>query len=157
VHAAARRYDLALEELRTAIELDPNYYFRHNRRGLIYVLAGRHQEGIQELQRALPPLGFSPHFLADLGSGYALAGNKAEARNVLKTLTDRSRQTYVSPFRLALIHAALGEKETAIKLLHQAFEERDIGMVQLKVEPRLDPLRQDPRFRDLLRRMNLAE
>jgi TolB-like protein len=157
VHAAARRYDLALEELRKAIELDPKNFLPHNRLGLVYVLTGRHAEGIAELQRALPQREFSPHFLADLGSAYALAGRKAEARNVLKTLTERSRQTYVSPYRLALIHAPLGEKETAIKLLQQAFEQRDIGILQLKVEPRLDPLRDDPRFRDLLRRMNLPQ
>ena len=154
VHAAARRYDVALEELRTALELDPNYHLTHNRRGLVCVLTGRYEEGIQELQRALPTAS-SPHLLADLGTAYALADRKAEARNVLKTLTDRASQTYVSPYRLALIHAALGEKEAAIKSLRQAFEERDIGMVQLKVEPRLDALRQDPRFRDLLRRMHL--
>jgi TolB-like protein/tetratricopeptide (TPR) repeat protein len=157
IHAAARRYDLALEELRTAGELDSNSYFPHNRRGLVYVLTGKHDEGIQELQRAVPPQGFSPHFLADLGTGYALAGRTAEAGNVLKTLQERSAQTYVSPYRLALIHAALGEKDAALKRLHQAFEERDIGMVQLKVEPRLDPVRQDPRFQDLLRRMNLPQ
>ncbi len=148
-------YEAAIPELRAALELDPGYPIAHARLALALALAGRREEGIRQVQEALPTAASSPLILAELGSVYALLGEQAKAREMLAKLRDRSKQSYVSPYRLALIHVALGEKDTAIKLLDQGFQVRDMGMVQLRLDPRWGPVRGDPRFQDLLRRMKL--
>jgi tetratricopeptide (TPR) repeat protein len=106
-----------------------------------------------ELTKGAPP--FQPFYLAALGHAYALAGNRQEAEGVLQTLADRAEKSYVSPFDLALIHAALGEKDKAFELLDKAVAERSTFLVYSKSEPRLDPLRSDPRFKQMLKRIGL--
>jgi TolB-like protein/DNA-binding winged helix-turn-helix (wHTH) protein/Flp pilus assembly protein TadD len=98
---------------------------------------------------------FDSFYLAALGHGYALAGNRPEAEKVLRTLSDRGKKSYVSPFDLALIHAGLGEKDEAFGLLDKAVAERSTFLVYAKWEPRLDPLRSDPRFNQILQRIGL--
>jgi len=106
-----------------------------------------------ELTKGDPP--FQPFYLAALGHAYALAGNRQEAEGVLQTLADRAEKSYVSPFDLALIHAALGEKDKAFVLLDKAVAERSTFLVYSKSEPRLDPLRSDPRFKQMLKQIGL--
>jgi TolB-like protein/Flp pilus assembly protein TadD len=98
---------------------------------------------------------FSSFYLAALGQGYAVAGDRSEAERVLQTLSDRGKKSYVSPFDLALIHAALGEKDKAFVLLDKAVAERSSFLVYAKWEPRLDPLRSDPRFSQMLKQVGL--
>ncbi len=93
--------------------------------------------------------------LAALGHAFAMAGNPQQAEMVLAKLKDIARHGYVSPFDLALIYVALGDKEKAFQWLQKAFEERATFLVYMKWEPRLDPLRSDPRFQDFLRRIGL--
>ena len=95
-------------------------------------------------------------FVAALGHAYAIAGDRRQAKKLLQTLSDRAKQSYVSPFDLALIHAALGDKDKAFALLDKAVAERSTFLVYSKWEPRLDPLRADPRFQELLRRIGLT-
>jgi len=92
---------------------------------------------------------------AALGHAYAVAGNRREAEKVLQTLSNRARKSYVSPFDVALIYTALGEKDKAFALLDKAVAEHSTFLVYTKWEPRLDPLRSDPRFQDLLKRIGL--
>ena len=91
-----------------------------------------------------------------LGHAYALSGNRDEARKINDALMDQSKQQYVPALNIALIHAGLGENDLAFEWLDRAFEERSSWLVSLKVEPLFDSLRSDPRFNDLLRRINLA-
>jgi eukaryotic-like serine/threonine-protein kinase len=98
---------------------------------------------------------FNSFYLAALGHAYALAGNRREAEIVLQTLSDRVKKSYVSPFDLALIHAALGEKDKAFVLLDKAVAERSTFLVYSQWEPRLDPLRPDPRFKQILKQIGL--
>jgi TolB-like protein/DNA-binding winged helix-turn-helix (wHTH) protein/Flp pilus assembly protein TadD len=98
---------------------------------------------------------FNSFYLAALGHAYALAGNRPEAGHVMQTLLDRGKKSYVSPFDLALIHAALGEKDEAFALLDKAIAERSTFLVYTKWEPRLDPLRSDPRFKQVLTQIGL--
>ena len=93
--------------------------------------------------------------VAALGHTYAVAGKRSEARKILEELKEGSKRENVSPYYIAGMHAGLGEKEQAFEWLEKAYEEREIGLV--KVDPRLDPLRSDPRFQDFLRRMNFPE
>jgi tetratricopeptide (TPR) repeat protein len=94
--------------------------------------------------------------LGVLGHAYASSGNKRDAQAVLGTLLERSRQSYAWPFDIALIYTALGDKETALAWLDKAVTERSTWLVYSKWEPRLDPLRSDPRFPKLLQRVGLS-
>ena len=94
--------------------------------------------------------------LALLGHAYAAANQKSEARAILQQLSALSKQKYVPPYPVAVIHAALGGKDEALAQLEKAYDERDSWMDYLGLDPRLDGLRSDPRFAGLLRRMNLT-
>jgi len=114
-------------------------------------------EAIEAYQKAmsLSPQDVSAKGL--LAHAYAISGNQAEARRLLRELTDQSSQRFVSSYSLAAIHVGLGERDAAFELLEKALRERDRGMAWIKVAPRLDPLRADPRFTDILRRMKLID
>jgi tetratricopeptide (TPR) repeat protein len=92
-----------------------------------------------------------------LGHAYAAAGRIAEARNSLEMLRALAKSQYVLPYGFAMIHTGLGEYDEAIEWLEKAYDERNLWMPFLQVEPRFDPLRSDPRFQDLVRRMNFPE
>jgi hypothetical protein len=102
-----------------------------------------------------------PLILALLGHAYAASGKTAEARQVLSDLHDLSEsqdaesRRYVSPYTVAAIHTALGDKDQAFKWLEQAYEERDVWLMNLKVDPVFAKLRSDKRFQDLLTRTGL--
>ena len=91
-----------------------------------------------------------------LGMCYGLAGRQADANKVLKELLELSRRRYVTPVALVQVYIGLGDKDQAFAWLEKAYEERSYGMAFLKVMPMADPLRSDPRFDDLLRRIGLA-
>ena len=86
-----------------------------------------------------------------------MSGNKVEAQKVLVELKDLSQRRYVSPYGIAMIYVGLGDKEQAFQWLERANDERNTELTLLKVDPRLNPLRDDPRFKDLLKRMNMPE
>jgi hypothetical protein len=91
-----------------------------------------------------------------LGHVYAVSGKTGEARKVLEELMETSTRRYVSPYSIATIYAGCGEKDLAFRWLERAYEERSGWLAWLKPEPVSDPLREDPRFGDLLRRMGVA-
>ena len=88
-----------------------------------------------------------------LGCAYAASGHRVEAHKVLQALRERATREYVDPYLVATIYLALGEKDQALAWLERAYAERSAFMSFLKVEPKLDSLRSDPRFTDLLRRI----
>ena len=154
VYVSARQYEQAIGELRTAIALDPNFAGAHNRLGRVFLLTGLYEEAIAELQKGVTLSRASSYMLADLGYAYAVVGRKAEAAKVLDELQELSRRRYVGPSHIALIYTGLAERDRALDWLEKAYKEHDTELVFLKVDPRFDPLRSDPRFQDLLRRMN---
>ena len=97
----------------------------------------------------------SPLVLALLGHAYAASGKTAEARQVLADLNELEDQGYVSTYTVAAIYAALGEKDQAFKLLERAHEERDVWLMNLKVDPVFSKIRSDKRFQNLLTRAAL--
>ena len=96
-------------------------------------------------------------WLGSLGRVYAAAGRRKEAREILQQLNELSKQRYVTPYVLGQTYAALGEIDEAFCWLETGYQERAAWMVVLKIDPHLDPLRCDPRFEDLLRRMNFPD
>lgn len=152
---AARDYDQSVRLAEKFLRSQPDDPWERTILGWTYEQKRMHEQAVEEFKRAVEVTKGEPFFLAPLGHAYALAGNRREAERVLQTLSDRAKKSYVSPFDLALIYAALGEKDKAFGLLEKAVAERSTFLVYSKWEPRLDPLRSDPRFQDLLRRIGL--
>jgi TolB-like protein/Tfp pilus assembly protein PilF len=156
IYHQARQYDRAQEECLKALDMDANYGEAHLNLGMTYGQKGMHEEAIAEFQAAFKLSESRPVMLAVLGYHYSKAGKQEEARSVLKQLERMPSQLYVSPLDMAIIYTGLGEKEQAIEWFEKAYQERSGLMVFLKVDPLYDSLRSEPRFNDLLRRMNLA-
>ena len=95
--------------------------------------------------------------LASMGRAYAVSGKPDEARKILQELAVRAKQRYVPSYQVALVHAGLGDKDKAFESLEKAFDERSTLLTYLKMDPRFDSLRSDPRFKAMLRRLNFLE
>lgn len=151
-----RQYDQAIEQYRKALEMDPNSGFAHWAIGNVYVQKGMYDEAIAEYQMSIPLSGDSPDEPASLGYAYALSGKKREALQIIDELKERSKRSYISPTIIAFIYIGLGEKDQAFEWLDKAYNGRDFVLVLLKIEPTFDPLRSDPRFPVLLKRVGLS-
>jgi TolB-like protein/Flp pilus assembly protein TadD len=149
-----RRYDQAIEQLHKTVELEPDYWFAHLVLGLAMQQKGRLPEAIDQFQKARREERLSPETMGALGQAYAAVGEKDKAVKVLEELEKWSKQYYVSPFHRGRIHAALGQKDEAFAWFETAYEERSFYLSWFKVEPELDPLRSDPRFKKLLQRLS---
>jgi len=153
----SRQYDQAITQLQEALDLSPNHIIALSRLGWSYVQKGMFEEAIDNMERAVL---LSPDYIENrwmLGHAYAAAGKTAEARKVLDDLHTLAEKQYVHAYAFALIHTGLGENDEALEWLERAYQDRNAWMPFLNVEPRFDPLRSDPRFQDLLRRMNYPE
>jgi tetratricopeptide (TPR) repeat protein len=153
----SRDYDRAVEQLLMTIELEPNFVTSYLYLGFAYEQKGMNDAAIAEFNKAVARSseGRRPVMEAALGHAYAVAGKRAEARRVLDGLKVAAQRRYISPYSIAVIYLGLGDKEHAFAWLNRACEDRDNWLIYLKVEPRLDPLRSDARFADLVRRIGL--
>jgi tetratricopeptide (TPR) repeat protein len=153
VHFVARRYDDAIVAARRATEIDPNYAFGWARLGTAFAEKGMHDQAIAALEKAVNLAPGERNFQGGLGRAYALSGRRADARRVLEELLNLSQRNYVGPLQIATIYTSLGEKEEALRWLEEAYRVRDANLVLLKVFPIWDPLRSEPGFQDLLKRL----
>jgi TolB-like protein/Flp pilus assembly protein TadD len=149
VYYLDRQYDQALETARGRSEFDARPSI-HGLLAMVYREKGMYEEAIAEARKGPD----SEASLAHLGNTHARAGRVREARACLRALEELVRRDHVGMYGMALIYAGLGGKDQAFDWLERAYDERDKGIVYLMVDPPLDPLRSDPRFKDLLRRMN---
>jgi tetratricopeptide (TPR) repeat protein len=151
----ARQYDDAVEQLKKVIDMEPNFgqayhwlAFSYSKKGLFEdAIAARKKD--HELSGSKGPIVQSPAMAVYM----AKSGKREEALKILSS----SAFAEFSPWAHATVYGALGENDEAFRLLDQAYEERSPSLAVAKVDPRLDPLRDDPRFQDLLRRMNFPE
>jgi adenylate cyclase len=156
LYLAAGRYDQAIEQTRKALELDPNFWWSHQVLGLAYERKKQYREAISALEKARL-LDVNPTSLGYLGYVSAVAGKGDEARKILEELKELSKKRYVDPYNIACVYAGLNDRDQAFEWLERAYQERSFCMALLKTETVLDNLRPDPRFKDLLKRMNLPE
>ena len=151
----ARRYDETIEQLRKTLDLDPNSLLALLGLGRAYVQKSKYKEGIAEFEKVLVISPNNQDGLAELGYAYSVSGQRLEAQKVLDQLTALSKEKYIRADYVAKVYVGLGEKDKAIVLLEKSYDDRSIGSLEIKMDPAFDPLRSDPRFNDLLRRMNL--
>ena len=151
----AHRYDRGIEQCRKALELDPNYATAHISLGRAYLGKEMYEEAVAEIQRAVDLSGGWPKH--DLAYAYAMAGKRDDARKILHELIEDSKRGVVELNGIARIYAALGETDLAFGWLEKAYDDREGWLVALKVDPFFNSLRSDPRFQDLVRRMNFPE
>jgi TolB-like protein/DNA-binding winged helix-turn-helix (wHTH) protein/Flp pilus assembly protein TadD len=147
----------AVEQIQKTLEMDPNFAPAHNRLGWAHLRSGKYEQAVAEFQQARALSESDPDFLVDLGYAYAVAGKRDEAQKILGELKRKRKRGFVSSSAFAIVYGALGEKDAAFAWLEKAYEERDPQLTYLKVGPRFDPLRHDPRFKDVLRRIGLAD
>lgn len=144
--------DEAEGQLRETLEIDPELGVARWGLGLVLVGKGRPAEGIVEIERAAAGSG-SMNTRSSLGYAYAVGGQPTKAREVLTELEVRARESYVPAYFFAVVEAGLGEREQAFDWLEKAYEERSSVLAYLQVDPRLDSVRDDPRFEALVRRL----
>jgi len=154
-HYYGRRFDQAIEQYRKTIDMDPNFPIPHWALGRAYTAKGIYREAIAELEKYSALTGGSSRALAALGNAHARSGDHREALRVLEELNAISKQRYVPSHHFAWVYIGLGDKDQAFAWLEKAYEERSSYLTWLKVDPVFDPLRSDPRFADLMRRVGL--
>src|SRR5437016_4361871 len=151
-----RQYDQAIQELRQINRLDPKFSVPYWGLGLCYEQMGVYEEAVTQLQKAIDLSGRGANGIASLGHAYGLAGRRGEALKILLELEERAKKSYVSSYQIALVYLGLHRNDEALKQLENAYQERSTLLTYLKMDPRFDPLRSDPRFEDLLRRIGLT-
>lgn len=152
------QYDLAIANMQKRLELDPNFAFGYVWVGRVYARKGMYPEAVAQIKKGLSFDQENPEYLGALGYIYGASGNRDEASKILKQLTLLSKHTYVSPYQIALVHVGLGEKGPAFDWLQKALSDHSYELVFLNHGDEMgemDRLRSDPRFSDLVRRVNL--
>ena len=157
----ARQYDKAIELYRKALEKRPDNAHAHILLGEAYAANGNANEGVAEMEKGVAldkelsknPERWDRYPL--LSYAYAMAGRRVEALKILDEQQRLAKQRYVSPYNFAIIYTGLGDKDRAFEWLTKCVEEHTLILFHLKSRPLFDSLRSDPRYADLLRRMNL--
>ena len=151
IYTFMRQNDSAIEQFKKVLEMDPNYAIAHHFLAEVYVDEGMYDEAIKIIEL----LDRNKGTLSIFGIIYSLTGKKDKAKEILDELLGLEKQRYVEPSYIAIIYGNLGEMDLAFKWLEKAYEERDQQMCWLKVWPVYDSLRSDPRFKAMLKKMNL--
>jgi TolB-like protein/Tfp pilus assembly protein PilF len=150
------RDDLALQELRKALEIDPSFPHTHWQIGLVHLWKGELTEAGTEFQKAEALAPGITMYKGGLAHVYAREGRTTEARRLLDELKELSKTRYVSGLDLASIYVGLGQKEQAFTYLEKAYQQRDPRLILwLTRRQEFEGLRSDPRMKDLVRRVGL--
>jgi serine/threonine-protein kinase len=150
-----RRNDEATARIRLALDLDPNYAQAHLRLGLVQIQQRRYAEAIASLKRAIDLGVFYPYAAGPLAFAHAVSGDRDAAMSILNDLKRRSARELVPQWSIAVAYAGLGDVTQGIEWLNRGIDQKDVYMPENFFEPLLDPLRSDPRFAGVLKRMGL--
>jgi TolB-like protein/DNA-binding winged helix-turn-helix (wHTH) protein/Flp pilus assembly protein TadD len=158
VYYQLRDFDRLIEVSRGGMVLNPNEWFEHFYLGAGYEGTGKRLEAISEYQKAVELSGGDQDATAALAHAYAGIGRKAETQKILRDFEQKSTKVYVSPYLIATLYAALGDKDSAFKFLEKAYREKSLDISwYLKTDLRIDNLRSDPRYQNLVRRVGLKD
>jgi TolB-like protein/Tfp pilus assembly protein PilF len=157
VYTYARQNDLALAQARKIYDLEPSFPLSPFYLGLAYDAAGKYDDAIALSEKILEEDPTNQKQLRIAGYAYAMSGRRADAERIVKKFAEIEKTDYVMSYWVANIYAALGEKEKAFAELEKAFINRDWELHRLKVDALMAPLRGDPRYAGMLRRLNLSE
>jgi len=147
-------YDESVEQGRKIIEMDSTFPIGHKQLGDAYLLKQKDKEAVAELQKAVRLSGGSPICMADLARAYVASGKMNEALKLLSDLKKSSNASFTNAPQIAMIYASMGDNDQAMHWLERAYEERFNPSILLRSG--FDPLRSDPRFEDLMRRIGLV-
>jgi Flp pilus assembly protein TadD len=150
-YVCAGRPDLTIAQSEAALELHPEDSGLHYLLGWAYVFQGVFDKGVEEIRKSHSMDGIDPDLSPDLAYIDAVTGKKAEARRILGRLLDLAKVAVVDPAQIAAVYAGLGQHEEALTLLEQAYEQRSPMVTWLKVDTRFDSLREEPRFKKVMR------
>lgn len=153
-----RDYKSLVEASQKSVVANPGVWVAHYFLAFGYEGSSRPAQAIPEYQQAVELSQGDSDTTAGLAHVYANIGRKAEAEKILSELQRQSKLAYVSPYMIAAIYAGLGQTDKAFEFLERAYEERSSDIAYfIKADLRIDPLRPDPRFQDLMRRMNFPK
>ena len=150
-------YDAAIDQLHATLELDSDFFVAHWLLGMAYEQKRQYEDARSEFQKARRLAPRNSAILESLGEIAALSGRKKESLEILRELNQLSKQEFVSPYNLALLNVALGDKDRALDSLQEAYAQRDSNIIYLKLDPALQSIRSDARFQELLRRIGLSK
>jgi tetratricopeptide (TPR) repeat protein len=153
----ARRYQDAIAQARSALEIDSTFSRAHFWVGMASEQLARPDDAIREFEVTISFGGPASIYLAALGHAYGVAGQRDKALAVLADLQTWAKSRYVSALDIATVYLGLGDTDASFAWLERAFHTRASALVYLAVDPRYDAVREDPRFRDLVRRIGLPE
>jgi serine/threonine protein kinase/tetratricopeptide (TPR) repeat protein len=155
VYLDARRYDQAIAQYKKALDLHPNDSTVQSTLGLAYLCSHMYDQAIEAIRKSVALDGIPPGLSPDLAYAYAVMGKTGEARQILRNLLALAQREAVQPGSIAIVSAALGEREQALDWLEKAYSQHSSMMTWLKTDPRFDSIRQEPRFQELMRRVGL--
>jgi len=153
----ARDYDKALEQCRKTLEIEPDFGAMFTYIAQIYELQGKYAEATAELEKAHASAPEDVEITYALGQAYALMGRKDEALKISNELNQPGKNSTYLRKEAAYLYALLGEKEQAIAILQKAAEDHYMPVAELKMDPRLDELRKDPRVVEILQKIGLSQ
>ena len=151
----SRQYDAAIQQLQMVTEMNPQFPLAHFWLGRAYQEKRKHDDAIAEFRRIESALHGWPVVRAAIGHVQGVSGRTREALETLAGLEQLAKERYVTPYGVALVHAGLGDTDQALAWLARALGDRSHWLVWLRLDPRLDALRADPRYADLLLRVGL--
>jgi len=157
IYGLSKQFERAVTQYKNTLELDQNYLPSIIGLADSYAAMSRNSEAVAEIERAMNLAGRTPRLVTSLAGAYALSGMKEEAQTLLQELHKRVTNEYILPIYFAEVYASLGNTNEAIKWLKKAHEERNYGILFLRHDWYWNPLRSDPKFDDLLARMNFPE
>jgi TolB-like protein/Flp pilus assembly protein TadD len=152
-----RQYEAAIAQLRKTIEVEPDFGIAYWYMGLAHEGLGMHRLAIDEIRHGRDLLATNLVIVGDLGYAYAVGGEPDQARRVIAELTALSQKRYVSPYNTALVYVGLNEFDKAFEWLEKAFRDRSDLLIDLEIDPRLDRIRDDARFENLVRRVGIPK
>lgn len=150
-----RKYDQAIEKYKRCLELSPMNPLNLSNLGCVYLEKSMFSEALSAFQKAVEVSGGDDLYNAYLCYGYARAGKVDDAMKLLNTLEERLEETHLDSYLVAQVYTALGDNDEALEWLERAYQQHSPNLAFLRVDPPLDPLRSDPRFKALVQRVGL--